>query len=135
MNVRHEQRHRPAFRDFKGFVEVALRALVAGAGAGEEAQPGAGEQAAGEEILIAGAAEAVHGVLEGLAARIELVERYARQNRRIERGAAEGELVERDVEERLDVLFSPIERPRRALGDGRQDSRRASNPSDPSLRA
>ena len=98
VNVRHEQRHRAALGDFPGFVQVALRALGAGARAGETAQPGAGEEAAGKVILLAGAAEAVHGVLEGLAARIELVERYALQNRRVERGAAQGEVVEGDVE-------------------------------------
>ena len=51
-------------------------------------------------ILRAGAAEAVNGVLEGPAARIELVKRNALQNRRIERGAAEGEVVEGDGEGR-----------------------------------
>ena len=42
MNVRHEQRHRPAPGDFKGLIEVALRALRASVRAGETAQPGAG---------------------------------------------------------------------------------------------
>jgi hypothetical protein len=54
-------------------VEVALRAFWAGARAGEKAQPGAGEEAAGKEFLQAGVANAVHGALEVLAARIELV--------------------------------------------------------------
>jgi hypothetical protein len=47
MNVRQEQRHRPVPGDFKGLIEVALRAVMAGARAGEKAQPGAGEEAKG----------------------------------------------------------------------------------------
>src|SRR6202022_871162 len=73
MNVRQEQGHRPAPGDFPGFVEVALRALGAGARAGETAQPGAGQESKGKVMLHAGVAEAVHGFVEGLAARIELV--------------------------------------------------------------
>ena len=52
-----------------------MRALGAGARAGEKPQPGASEKAKGKVILHAGAAEAVHGVFKGLAASIELVKR------------------------------------------------------------
>ena len=64
MDVRQEQRHGPALGDFPGFVEVALRALGAGARAGETAQPCAGEEAVGEVVLVAGAAKAGHGMVE-----------------------------------------------------------------------
>jgi hypothetical protein len=50
-NVRQVQRHRPALGDFNGLNEVALSTLVAGALAGEKAQPSAGEEAAGKVML------------------------------------------------------------------------------------
>ena len=50
VDVGHEQRHGAALGDFPGFVQVALRALGAGARAGETAQPGAGEEAAGKVV-------------------------------------------------------------------------------------
>jgi hypothetical protein len=50
-----------------------VRALVAGARAGKTAQPGAGEEAKDEVILHTSAAEAVHGMLDGLTARIKTV--------------------------------------------------------------
>ena len=57
VDVGQVERHGAALGDFPGFVEVALRAVGAGGPAGEAAQPGAGEEAAGEMILRAGAAE------------------------------------------------------------------------------
>ena len=71
VDVGHVEFHGAALGDFPGLVQVALRALGAGASAFEKPQPGAGEEAAGEVMLRAGAAEAVHGVLEGRAARVE----------------------------------------------------------------
>jgi hypothetical protein len=115
MDVGHEEFHGAALGDFPGFVQVVLRALEAGARAGESAQPGAGEEAAGEVVALTGAAKAGHGVLDGRAARIE---GRALQNRRVERGAAQGEVVEGDGKEaEVDMVHSPIERLRRALRD------------------
>ena len=71
VDVGQEERHGAALGDFPGFVQVALRALGAGARAGEKPQPGAGEEAARDVVLRAGAAEAGHGVLEGRVARVE----------------------------------------------------------------
>ena len=71
VDVGQEEFHGAALGDFPGFVQIALRAVGAGACAGEKPQPGAGEEAAGKMVLRAGAAEAGHGVLEGRAARVE----------------------------------------------------------------
>ncbi len=114
VDVGHEEFHGAALGDFPGFVEVAPRAIGAGPCAGEKPQPGAGEERSGNPVLRAGAAEAVHGVLEGRAARVE---RRALQNRRVERGGAQGEVVEGDVEE-AEMLLGNLEPLRRALGDG-----------------
>ena len=48
VDVGQEKFHGAALGDFPGFVQIVLRALGAGARAGEKAQPGAGEEA-GEE--------------------------------------------------------------------------------------
>ena len=97
VDVSHVEFHGAALGDFPGLVQVALRALGAGAFAFETPQqPGAGEKAADEVVLNARAAEAVHGMLEGCAARIE---RRAFQNRRVEPGAAQGKVVKSDAEE------------------------------------
>ena len=48
VNIRQEQRHGAARRDFPGFVQVPLRASRAGAIAFESGQQSAGEEAAGE---------------------------------------------------------------------------------------
>jgi hypothetical protein len=77
MNVRYEQRHRPALGDLKGLIEIALRAFRAGARAGETAQPGAGKETTGKAMLRPGAAEAGDSALEGFAERSELVQRFA----------------------------------------------------------
>ena len=90
----------------------SLRALSGPVrGAGEAAQPGAGEEAAGEEFAVAGAAEAGYGVVDfrgcGREAGLTCWGRWRRllsaaarfENRRVERGAAQGEVVEGDVEE------------------------------------
>src|ERR1700724_448080 len=65
-------------------------------------------------MLRPSAAEAVHGVLQGLAAKVESC---ALQNRLVERGAAEGKVGEGDVEQPV-VALSNFECLRRALGDG-----------------
>jgi len=62
MNVRHKKFHRATLSDFPGFVQVALRALGAGARADEKSQPSTGEEGFGEFVLLAGAAEAGHGL-------------------------------------------------------------------------
>ena len=62
VNVREEQRHRAAGGDLPGFVQVALRAFGAGPLTAETPLPRAGEQTAGEFVLLAGAAEAGHGL-------------------------------------------------------------------------
>jgi hypothetical protein len=64
MDVRHEQRHRPAGGDFPGFVQVALRALGASPQAGETPLPGAGEECEREHVLRACAAEAGDGLFD-----------------------------------------------------------------------
>ena len=64
MDVGHEQRHRAAFGDFQGFVQVALRALGAGARAGEKTLPGAGEEGAGDVVRRVGEAEAGDGEVD-----------------------------------------------------------------------
>ena len=64
VDVGHVEFHGAALGDLPGLVQVALRALGAGACAFETPQPGAGEEAAGEVVAVAGAAEAGHGVLE-----------------------------------------------------------------------
>ena len=51
-------------RRLRSFVEIALRAFGTGGRAGQTAQPGAGEEAAWEVVLLAGAAEAGHGVVK-----------------------------------------------------------------------
>ncbi len=61
VNVRHVEPHGAALGDFPGFVEVSLCALGAGAHAGEKPQPGAPEEAAGNVVCRAGAAEAILG--------------------------------------------------------------------------
>ena len=61
VDVRHEQLHGAALGDFPGFVQILLRASGADVRAGEKSQPGAGEEAKDEHVLLAGAAEAVHG--------------------------------------------------------------------------
>jgi hypothetical protein len=76
MDVRHVQGHRAALGDFKGLIEISLRALGAVTRACKTAQPGASEETAKKELLHASAADAVHGVLEVLAAGIESFERY-----------------------------------------------------------
>lgn len=64
VDVGQVEGHGAALGDFPGFVEVALRAVGAGGPVGEAAQPGAGEEAARELVLRAGAAEAGHGVVD-----------------------------------------------------------------------
>ena len=68
--------------------------MRAGRIAVEPAQPGAGEQAEGEDILVAGATEAVRGVAQRSPA--ILAGLRSRQNSRIKRGSAEREMVEGD---------------------------------------
>ena len=68
--------------------------MRAGRIAVEPAQPGAGEQATGKFVLVAGMAEAVHGIAQHLPASVNGL--CFRQNRRIKRGAAEREMVEGD---------------------------------------
>ena len=102
MDVRQEQRHGAAFGDFPGFVHVALRALGAGACAGQKPQPGAGEQAKGKVLLLTGAAEAVHGVVDF---RFQILDYGLFEDRRVKTGAAQGEVVEGDFEERSELPF------------------------------
>jgi hypothetical protein len=71
VDVGQEEGHGAALGDLPGLVQIALRTLGAGAGAGENAQPGAGEEAAGEVVLPARVTEAGYGVLEGRVARVE----------------------------------------------------------------
>ena len=103
VNVRHKQRHGAALGDFPGLVKVALRALGAGAAAVETPQPGPGEQAAGKNILVARAAEAGHGKVNVGEVRRRKPEVRLLQNGAKERGAAQGEVVEGDVEEAQDA--------------------------------
>ena len=56
MDVGQEKFHGAALGDFPGFVQIRLRALGAGASAGEKAQPGASEEGVGKNVLRAGAA-------------------------------------------------------------------------------
>ena len=134
MDVGQEQRHRPALGDLPRFVQIALRALGAGARTGETAQPGAGEKAAGEVVLHAGAAEAGHGVVQlrrcsgesalTLLGRVRgrglrcLTLAAPRFDNSVERGAAQREMVEADGEEGGVAFLGPLERLRRTLGDG-----------------
>ncbi len=104
MDVGQEKLHGAALGDFPGFVQILLRALGAGARAGEKAQPGAGEEAAGKMVLRAGAAEAGHGGVQFAARRFPIPRSAVppsalRKDRRVERGAAQREVVEGDVEE------------------------------------
>ena len=62
MNVSHEELHRAARGDFPGFVQILLRALGAGARAGEKTKPGAGEEGTRDMIAVSGTAEAVYGL-------------------------------------------------------------------------
>ena len=64
MNVGEEQRHGAAACNFPGFVQVALRALGAGRRGRQTPQPGAGQEAAREMVLLAGAAEAGDGCFD-----------------------------------------------------------------------
>ncbi len=135
MDVGQEQRHRPELGDLPRLVQIALRALGAGTRAGETAQPSSGEKAAREVVLLAGAAQAGHGVVQLHRCRGEsALTRFGRErggglchltlaaqrieNRHVERGAAQREVVDGDVEEADIVLLGPLERLRRALGDG-----------------
>jgi hypothetical protein len=52
MDVGQKQRHRSAFGDLPGFVQVALRALRAGARPREKPQPGAGEEGARDVVRV-----------------------------------------------------------------------------------
>ncbi len=113
MNIRHKQRHRPAFGDFPGFVQVALRAVGAGASAGEPPLPGAGEEAAHEERDGAGSAQAGNGLVD---LGILIFDFRLVEDRRVERGAAQREVFEGDVEEPV-VALGNRERLHRALRD------------------
>ena len=104
-------------------------------------QPGTGEEAEGKILLAAGAAEAGHGDVQFAAGSFQVRrvaprapfcirtrwvirggQRRARptlQNRCVERGAPQGEVVEGDVEQRgPDAALVILERLRRAPGDG-----------------
>src|SRR5262249_55819401 len=116
MNVGHEQFHRPAFGDLPGFVQIFLRAPGAGARAAEKAQPGAGEESVRNSRHVARAAEAVYGGVNVEEVRSQKSEVRTFQNRRVERGAAQREVVKREVEKRCAAhSFFPLERLRRAL--------------------
>lgn len=115
MDVDQEQRHRAALGDFPGLVQIGLRALGAGAPAGDTAQPGAGEEAVGDVVLRAGAGGGRSRRAGGTRGKGRVT---IPPERLIERGAAQGEVVEGDVEEGDVVLLGPLERLRRALGDG-----------------
>ena len=103
MDVRHEQPHGAALGDFPGFVQIRLRALDA---ASPEPVEGVRNRSQarvrrprGRWSCVAGAAEAGHGVLKfdfGL----RIADCGVGQNRLVERGAAQREVVEGDVEKR-----------------------------------
>ena len=85
-----------------------LRALGAGARAGEKAQPGAGEEAAGKVSAAvparrrpATAASSSERANFAFGMQFREVRRLHSENRRVERGAAQREVVEGDVEERV----------------------------------
>ncbi len=61
MDVGHEQRHQAAGGNLPGFVQVALRAVLACFSAKQTPLPRSREESLGEFVLRAGAAEAGHG--------------------------------------------------------------------------
>jgi hypothetical protein len=67
VDVGHVELHGAALGDLPGLVQVAPRALGAGARAGKKPQPGASEEAMGNVLLLTGAAEADHGLERRLA--------------------------------------------------------------------
>jgi hypothetical protein len=75
VDVGHVELHGAALGDFPGFIQVGLRALGAGAGAGEIPQPGASEEAAGKIVKLACAAEAGQGGVQFTAGGLERLER------------------------------------------------------------
>jgi hypothetical protein len=78
-----------------------------------EGAPGAGEEAARKVVRCAGAAEAVHGLVEfGM----RNVECGILKDRLVERGAAQREVVEGNIE-KAKVLLGNLEGLRRALFD------------------
>jgi hypothetical protein len=119
VDVRHVQLHGPALGDLPGFVQIRLRALGTGAGAGEIAQPGAGEKTADHIVVHASAAEPVHGrVHRSIQFHVFSFQWVASGEKDgfIKRGAPQREVVEGDVEKPV-LRRHPLERLRRALGD------------------
>ena len=68
VDVGHEQAHGAARGDLPGLVQVGPCAVGV---ALQMAQPGAGEEATGQDVLVARAAEAVHGGVELLMGGLE----------------------------------------------------------------
>ena len=79
MDVGEMEPHRPALGDLERLVEVLARAVEV---AGRRAEEGAGEEAAGDVILLTGAAKEVHRFLHMRAGR-----RLAAKDRLVKRGA------------------------------------------------
>src|SRR5262245_24568263 len=113
MNVRQKEFHQAALGDFPCLVKVALCALSAGERAGQAPQPGAGEEGERKILLLASVAEARHG---GVNFGLRILDFGLFEPRRVERGAAQSEMVQRDVKKRRTLhSLLPLERLRRAL--------------------
>ena len=105
------ERHGAALGDLPGFVEVGAGAVGV---APQGAQPGTGKQAARKVIELAGAAKSVHGLFDfgfrvfdrGFRQDVRGVE--VLQDRLVEPGAAQCEVVESDIEKRHVVLLFTI---------------------------
>lgn len=96
VNISHVQPHGAALGDFPGFVQIGLCTLGAGLSVFEKSQPGAGEEAAGNVVHRAGAAEAGHGSIQFAAGGFKYTI-PSFQNRRVECSAAQSEMVESDI--------------------------------------
>ena len=87
--------HRAALGDLQGLAEVRGGAGEVG---GQAPEGGAGQEAAGEIVLLARLPQAVHRPVEVVRGRAEVRLRGGRRQGQAEVGAAQGEVVEGDVE-------------------------------------
>ena len=99
MNVRHEQPHRPALSNLPSLVQILLRALGPVRAPVRKRSQARVRRPRGNIVSCTGAAETVHGMRRS-ELRWQGSNARSIQDRFVERGAAQREMVEGDVEKR-----------------------------------